>query len=109
MIMLLALLLSTGLVLFGIQLSIQSSYYADPTRWFCGTLDRMLARMNNAMNCIVRGINRLLPEKRKMREAPSDNLSIYQDVQQCWLRTVPIHNVKAQKRFDAQRREKLGE
>ena len=70
-------------VLGGCRLSVQSSYYADPTRRFCGTLDHLGTWVPHSINMIFYGLALLvyplrkaigatlvLPEKPQKTETP---------------------------------------
>ena len=103
MVALLVLGAATSLILFGIQLSIQSSYYADPTQRLCGTLDRWLVSLNNLTNRMITFVSR-----GRIPPVPSESLAFYDGVSQWWWLKVPSENRKATHRFAERRREKLG-
>lgn len=110
--MLITLGLSTSIVFLGLFLSIQNSYYADPSRPYCGTLDKWADKANTAGNAFARMWNRILFSNKfgKMKILPGNDLSIYAGVKQWWWNPfkVPTENWKARKRFAAQKQNKLG-
>jgi hypothetical protein len=59
------LLASVIFVLGGCRLSVQSSYYADPTRRFCGTLDQMGTWLDHGFNLLIYYIKMLIFPIRK--------------------------------------------
>ena len=60
------LLASAAFVLGGCRLSVQSSYYADPGRRFCGTLDQAGTWANHGLNLFVYYLAMLVFPFRKM-------------------------------------------
>lgn len=99
------------------RLSVQSSYYADPTRRLCGTLDRMFNLLSDATEWVEGklkgGFARLTGRAasgvvRRHRE----DLSIYYGISQWWWPTpkrgfmAPDENVRAVRRFK-ERREQM--
>ena len=89
------------------RLAIQSSYYADPERRLCGTLDKIFLNANSLLkksHSFSAG-RKLLPSP---KEINPEDVKIYENVQQWWWIFCPPGNSAATFRFLYRRQKKLG-
>ena len=78
------------------RLSWQSSYYADPTRRLCGTLDKM---ENKLIDKTIVLDEMLTSADSRPTPRSKHDLAIYAGVKQWWWTSVPQSNVEAVGRF----------